>query len=57
MKKIIFLFIVAFSHSVYEQNNVQTALELWRNGYIEKAQSIADNILKYSLENDTKNTK
>jgi hypothetical protein len=52
MKKIIFFFIIAFTHSVYGQNNIQTALELWRNGDIEKAQSIADNILKYSSEND-----
>lgn len=53
MKKIIFLLIVAFSHSVYEQNNIQTALELWRKGDVEKSQAIADNILKYSPENDT----
>jgi hypothetical protein len=28
-------------------------LESWRNGDIEKTQSIADDILKYSPENDT----
>ena len=53
MKKIIFLFLVVFSLSVYGQNNIQTALDSWRNGDIEKALSIADNILKYSPENDT----
>jgi hypothetical protein len=53
MKKVIFFFIIAFSHSVYGQNYIQAALESWRNGDIEKAQSITDNIQKYSSENDT----
>jgi hypothetical protein len=53
MKRIIFFLFVSFSHSVYGQNNIQTALESWRNGDIEKTQSIADNILKHSSENDT----
>jgi len=53
MKKVIFFFIIAFSHSVYGQNYIQAALELWRNGDIEKAKSIADNILRCSPENDT----
>jgi hypothetical protein len=53
MKKIIFFFMVAFSHSVYGQNTIQTALESLRNGDIEKTKSIADDILRCSPENDT----
>lgn len=53
MKKIFLFFIAAFPHSVYGQNTIQTPLELWRNGEVEKSQVIADNILKYSPENDT----
>jgi hypothetical protein len=44
---------VTFSYGVNGQNNIQTALESWKNGDVEKSQAITDNILKSSPENDS----
>jgi len=53
MKKIIFLLLLTFVQSVYGQNNVQTALESWRNGDVEKSLTLVNEINKYSPGNDT----
>lgn len=52
-KKLFFLLFVTFSYGVNGQNNIQTALESWKNGDVEKSQAITDNILKSSPENDS----
>jgi len=50
---LLFLFIITFSHCLYGQDDVQKALELWKDGNIEKAGNSVDKILINSKENET----
>jgi tetratricopeptide (TPR) repeat protein len=53
MKILMFLIIAIFAQSLYGQEDVQKALEYWKNGDIEKTQNSVNKILKTSPDNDT----